>query len=235
MDEMPLSPRRVGLNAFALKLFMAALMLMDHLYVFLPGFPVWFEAVSRLVAPCFCFLMTEGLVYTRSRKKYLLRLYTIGLIMLAMDFVFTAVFGTTPGNSIIMALAVSGSLICAIDQAIAAETPGEKTRFFLLAITLLAFSMVWEGFLVIPMMSLIFYYLRGRKRLMCAVFAAASLIFLAFFDFGKFQWLMIFSVIPIWFYNGQRGPSGLFAKWFFYVFYPAHIWILFILSQTFFR
>lgn len=43
----------------------------------------------------------------------------------------------------------------------------------------------------------------------------------------NFQWLMIFAVIPIWLYNGEKGRS---MKYFFYLFYPAHIYFLYLLA-----
>ncbi|WP_375709512.1 TraX family protein [Latilactobacillus curvatus] len=42
------------------------------------------------------------------------------------------------------------------------------------------------------------------------------------------QWMMIFAIIPILLYNGQKGRS---MKYFFYLFYPIHIWLLFILAS----
>ncbi len=41
------------------------------------------------------------------------------------------------------------------------------------------------------------------------------------------QWFMSFAIIPILLYNGQRGPR---LKYLFYIFYPLHLIILFLLS-----
>ena len=46
--------------------------------------------------------------------------------------------------------------------------------------------------------------------------------------FGNSQWMMIFSLIFILMYNGKKG-YGL--KWFFYIFYPLHIAILYLISN----
>lgn len=45
--------------------------------------------------------------------------------------------------------------------------------------------------------------------------------------FYKYQWLMVF-VIPFFFlYNGKKGKG---MKYFYYVFYPLHIWILYAMQ-----
>lgn len=50
------------------------------------------------------------------------------------------------------------------------------------------------------------------------------------FDPTTVQWMMIFAVIPMYFYNGERGSGN---KNFFYIFYPAHIYLLWILASFF--
>lgn len=47
-----------------------------------------------------------------------------------------------------------------------------------------------------------------------------------------YEWMNVFAVIPILLYNGKRGDGN---KYFFYWFYPAHIYLLFALSWLFYR
>ena len=42
------------------------------------------------------------------------------------------------------------------------------------------------------------------------------------------QWMMVFSIIPLCFYNGKRGRGD---KNFFYIFYPTHIYVLYIAAS----
>lgn len=44
---------------------------------------------------------------------------------------------------------------------------------------------------------------------------------------GQTQWMMVFAIIPILLYNGRKGRSD---KYFFYVFYPAHIAVLYLIA-----
>ncbi|MGI6741180.1 MAG: hypothetical protein ACOX7C_06845 [Brevefilum sp.] len=40
------------------------------------------------------------------------------------------------------------------------------------------------------------------------------------------DWANALVIIPILLYDGSRGRNDKFAKWFFYIIYPLHIWIL---------
>ncbi|MGO3606062.1 MAG: TraX family protein [Pseudolactococcus laudensis] len=43
--------------------------------------------------------------------------------------------------------------------------------------------------------------------------------------------MMIFSLLPICLYNGKEGRK---EKWLFYIFYPLHIIVLYLLSTLIF-
>lgn len=45
--------------------------------------------------------------------------------------------------------------------------------------------------------------------------------------FSKFQWIMVFTIPFFFLYNGNRGKN---IKWFFYIFYPLHIWLLYLIG-----
>lgn len=229
------------IDAFKLKIIMAVLMLMDHLYYFLPGFPEWFHIVSRVVAPMFTYLVAEGMYYTSNKVGYIKRMYLFGSIMLAMDIVFILVFGSAPPNSIIMSLAITASIIFCIDKVVkkgegepTLDTPS-KVKWILLAFFLFVVCLFFEGAMVCPVTGLVFYYLRWNRSVMCGAYIVASLAILWLFRLlGDTQTYMLTAVVPIMLYNGQRGRKGAFPKYFFYIFYPAHIWILFTVKQLFF-
>ena len=47
------------------------------------------------------------------------------------------------------------------------------------------------------------------------------------------QIFALFSLIPIWLYNGEKGKYGKVLQYGFYAFYPVHMLLLFFLSKVF--
>ncbi len=78
-------------------------------------------------------------------------------------------------------------------------------------------------------LGLLFYIFRTNRMAQIIVLAVISVI-AHLFDPTTVQWMMIFAVIPMYFYNGERGSGN---KNFFYIFYPAHIYLLWILASFF--
>jgi hypothetical protein len=80
-----------------------------------------------------------------------------------------------------------------------------------------------EGGPVAVLIAVLFYLFRGKRMAQIAVIAAVS--FLAFLYIEGMEWLMIFAVVPVYLYNSKRGGG---SRYFFYVFYPAHIYLFYI-------
>lgn len=227
--------RRGFLDAFQLKVLMAALMVLDHLYYNL--FPQLYGAhvAARVVAPVFCYLVTEGMRYTRNRRRYILRMLLFGGVMLAGNALLYALYGRWIDNSILLSLAITAAVIACADRARGAAFPA-KLLWALAVAGLFVVSFWVEGGYMLPLMGVLFYFMRDRPVFMWIVFFLALCTpFLGMWaTTGELQaqFWMILAVIPIRCYNGRRGRNDRFAKYFFYVFYPLHIWIIFLLEQA---
>ena len=247
--------KRIGLSAFALKMIMALLMLGDHLVFFLPmyfadipvlaairefgrpvltPFPLQLREFGRLVLPTFAYLMTVSLSYTRDRLRFFLRMAIAGLIMLAGNWILSlALGGPEINNGIFLSLAVSAGLIIAIERIIKNE--GYAILNALAAALLIYAGTFVEGGLITPVMALVFYFLRGQRLAMCIVYIGVSWAYLEMADFMDIQIFQLWAIVPILLYNGQKGGSGgAFDKWFFYVFYPLHVWWLYVIRHLLF-
>jgi magnesium-transporting ATPase (P-type) len=82
-----------------------------------------------------------------------------------------------------------------------------------------------EGGFSLILLGLLFYILRKYRLAQAALIVVTSI--LSWLTLHNAQWLMVFAVIPILLYNGQRGRG---SKYFFYIFYPAHIYIFYIIA-----
>ncbi|VYT99518.1 TraX protein [Clostridium tertium] len=84
---------------------------------------------------------------------------------------------------------------------------------------------------------MLYVFKDDKKKLMMyyPIFSAITFVFISGFSFTyenlfliNYQWMMILALPFMLIYNGEKG-RGL--KWLFYIFYPVHIFILFILGN----
>lgn len=64
-----------------LKIVAIIAMLMDHIWAFIPDTPYYFHWIGRISAPVFIYCCIVSYSNTKSKKKYLARLYIFSLIM----------------------------------------------------------------------------------------------------------------------------------------------------------
>jgi hypothetical protein len=87
-----------------------------------------------------------------------------------------------------------------------------------------------EGGPLFALLGLLFYVFRNQRPIQVAVLASFSLLIFFAGNYTSYQWLMVFAAIPMFLYNGEKG-RGL--KSFFYIFYPAHIYLLYIIATLY--
>lgn len=91
-----------------------------------------------------------------------------------------------------------------------------------------------EGGFLLVLLALLFYIFREKRNIQILILFLVGLVTTGFTFNGlfssNFQWMMMFAGIPIYLYSGKEGRK---MKWFFYIFYPAHIVILYILATVF--
>lgn len=247
-----------GFSTFDLKIIGIVLMVVDHVHeMFAPvGAPTWLDWFGRPVATIFFFTSVIGFTYTHDKKKYMSRLFIFMVLMSLMTSVLEDVVGyeqVVLFNNIFRDLFIGTMFMAGIDQ-FQAMKQGHKLQHFLLGllwvilpfvltvITLAvmnnqaaplllkqiivavfpAILLAENNFMVllIPLL----YLFRNNRLIQCLLIALTAL---AYGVMGSNQWIMIFAIIPIYFYNGQKGPG---MKYFFYIFYPAHIALLYVLA-----
>ena len=251
-----------GLNSYQLKLIALCFMILDHLYSKLnwpmheylnwPFWPQWIPVITRFVSPLFLYLMVDGFYHTRSRQKFLTRLFTAALIMQAGNIVLNYVFHNVDhytgkytfrsllnGNNIFLTLAVLFAFIWCL------ENMKQRKKVILnvvLAFLTGAFSLFLEGGFELLPVTLVVWFFHERKALQCVGICVWSGLLLAKALISYFtgsmgtslyvdlcfdnEWAMFVVIFFILLYNGERGKNTKFTKYMFYVIYPLHLWIL---------
>jgi len=172
--------------------------------------------IGRISFPLFCFLLTEGFFHTRSRRKYGIRLLIFALL-----------------SEVPFDLAINGRLL---------DFSGQNI-FFTLFIGLITMdlmewkqdSFMWKiaacavcasaaellhtdyGWYGIVLITVLYLFHENRKQL-CISGAVLSLLELP----------ASLAFLPVFYYNGRRGKQ---SKYFFYIFYPAHLLALYFAAE----
>ena len=203
---------RLGLSAAALKFLAAALMVLDHIHQMFAaaGASVGLTMAGRAVFPLFLFAAAESFYHTRSKKRYLQRL-------------LFASWGMTLFCLIPVLCAFPLYLVTLLSAN--ESVPGSVIRLLATAALLIPNLLVLEGGPAMAALGVAFYILRGHRVLQITALVLLSV--LVYLTGGGFQCLMGLAALPIALYNGQKGRG---SKTFFYVFYPAHIGVLYLLS-----
>ena len=243
-----------GLNAFQLKLFMAFLMVFDHIYK-IPGLlPTSWDGIFHLLTRCvgawFAFSAVEGFLHTRNRVAYNARLFIWATIMQLGNTILTMLFhskGIHLENNIFLSLAC-GLLVLNLVFGFSKnrQAPRDEKRYLRLGgavlVGLAGVVLTEGGMIIIPFM-LLSYIFRNQPALrtlsyMVLAFLLFCLSIEIYPTMGTTISMMLYNsdwafitVLPfLHLYNGERGYNGKWGKYFFYIFYPAHLWIIALIA-----
>jgi hypothetical protein len=243
-----------------LKGIMLIFMVCDHIHqmFYNQGAPIWLSMVGRLVLPTFLFLVTEAWSHTRSQRRYMLRLLYGSLAMGILSGIVSSIWQNPDVvlmNNIFSSFLVtcwylwcidrirqrkivSGLLlmlvpvVTSIPMLVVGVLSGSDTANLgllrILASIAIAIPnlLTVEGGSLVVLLGVLMYLLRSWR-----IAQAAVVLLFGLWNYlaapGEFQWMMGLAAIPILLYNGKRGKG---MKTFFYVFYPAHIYFLYILA-----
>ena len=230
------------LSATQLKTLAIIAMTVDHTaFLFVDSHSLLYyfmRMFGRLTAPIMAFLLTEGYRHTSNRKKYLSRLFVFAGISQPIYFLF--LHGKMPDNAAVFLLHWNVLFTLAVALIVMMLFDSQKIQTapsMVLLGVLISLAHFGDWSFLIPAWTIIFFcYYKRDTRKMIILFVLASvtlqtLLYLKEFDsfaLFSFQYGTLFALIPITMYNGQRGNvrHKNLNRWFFYIFYPAHMVVL---------
>ena len=234
-----------GISQTTLKLIACISMLIDHFGYILVGNCLIANAASaaeynklyvfyricrnlgRIAFPIFAFCIVEGFYHTKSRIKYLIRLLVFAICCEPLyDLCFHNEYFYWSNQNIFTTLATGLACIIIVD-ALFEKFKDRLNRYILIVsmfLTIAIFALLAQvlhfdygayGVIVIAI-----FYLFYETRIARDV---VSLICI-----GSYNIYSSAAIIPLWFYNGKKG-KGL--KYFFYLFYPLHLVVLYLITK----
>lgn len=226
------------LNRDTIKYIAMAAMLLNHIanVFFQPGTMLYevFVDIGYFTAITMCYFLVEGYRYTRSKKKYGIRLLVFALLS---QPAFAFAFPYNSGWNMMFTLLVCFLILVVRERMM----PGMLRMVVVGLLVLLTTSGDWAIFA--PVFTILFDEWRGdRDRIRAAYIGSAAAfgvlnlmnylevypVMLAFLcATGSAVGILVSGFVIQYLYNGKRAEHGrTVSKWFFYVFYPAHLAIL---------
>ena len=239
------------LNGNGIKLLAAVLMITDHIGMFFFPQALWLRCIGRISLPLFAYMTAEGCRYTKNKFNHLALLAAVALVCQIALFVATR----TLYMCILVTFTLSVLIIYSLQYFKRCAFGGAgPLSVFLSAAGFI--GMVFLTYLVTGISSIngipfaveygfwgcmlpVFAAIpcrdgpgAGSSGKACAWFRLAfflvGLVLLCAFHSSVYEWFALFAVIPLALYNGERGKRNL--KYFFYVFYPAHLALFYLIA-----
>lgn len=216
------------MNVLILKIIALTSMIIDHYgAIFQSGVDIY-RIIGRLAFPIYAFLLVEGYTHTRNVKKYATRLLLFAIVSeFPFDLAFYGSLGFTHQN-IFFTLFIGLVLMYLLDNKEGKYNINNNVlifgAFFIAMLTSVDYNFV--GIIYI----LTFYYTRDFLHPKKIKYQTLSLFLTNLFTLGFRQQFALLSMPLIYFYNGKLGPNNKFLQVFFYVAYPLHLIIFYILK-----
>lgn len=218
---------RNGISQEGLKLLACVTMLIDHIgAVFFPQIQ-WLRIIGRLSFPIYCFLLAEGIHYTRNPAKYGLRLLLVALLAeLPYDLLFSGQL-TWAKNSVMVTLLLGFLAGVAMKQVKNWWTLIAPVPFIIIG-KFLGGSYGMYGVAMV----VLFLLTRGIPYAKVAQLIGMVLLSLRMAGFPGHIGLQIYAIaalVPIFLYSGKKQSRNPAQQWAFTLFYPMHMLILLLI------
>ena len=83
------------MTGFIIKIIAIVTMLLDHIKYVIPATNIFLtQYFGRIAFPLFAFLIAEGMIYTKNRKKYIIRMLIFALISQIPFILFKNIFSS---------------------------------------------------------------------------------------------------------------------------------------------
>ena len=224
------------MSVFSLKIISVISMFLDHYnYTIFPR-QIYFSYIGRLAFPIFAFLISQGYIHTKNLKKYFIRLLLCAFIS---QIPFHLLFKTESLNTIFTLIL---GLLCIYTYDKTYTWLKQRNKYtlcsFIIPLLIILLGSIIRTDYGSFGICLIFIFYLFRKSKIISTIASILLIVIHYFyryygaPLNIYLPTMLFTIIPIFiiiFYNNKKGIN---MKYIFYIFYPLHLTLLYILTLS---
>ncbi len=211
------------LTTSSLKSIAAACMLIDHIaavFTFSPLVTDIMRGIGRLSFPLFAFALVEGYNHTRSRSHYILRMGWFATITeICFDLAFYGNWIDFEAQNVLFTFLIS---LLVLEGYSRYKEQGFGFLFVIIGMFVAALLRT-DHHLFGVLMVFSFHYYRNRPQgYIVAIVLINAIMALAW----SIQLVAVLSLPIIALYNGERGKG---MKYIFYIFYPGHLLLLYLI------
>lgn len=193
------------------------------------------RVIGRLAFPIYCFLLVEGSVHTRDPKRYVLRLLIAALLSeVPYDL---AIYGELNWHhqSVMITLLLGFIMLETLKKCPKLWQKIYTVLVYACGAEILGADYGAEGIFVIALFALtreMPYRLLVQFLGLWCIFSPNHLMalnWLGRFSITVQEWA-VFAVVPIALYDGRKFTKSKALQWAFYLFYPAHLLVLYLIG-----
>jgi len=181
------------------------------------------RSIGRIAFPIYCFLLVEGFLHTKNIWKYILRLLLFALVSeVPFNLAMTGKLINPYYQNIFFTLLIGLLVISGMNYLWRLEKQNKILKVCFCVILVCLGTIISEGLCtdygakgVLPIVAL---YLFRFNRLNQAIVGVISF---------SWEFPAPLAFLPVLSYNGERGKGN---KYWFYVFYPLHLMVLYFIS-----
>lgn len=240
---------RSYISAAVLHIFAMGLMLCDHLWAMLFPAQEWLTCAGRIAFPIFAFMIVEGYLHTHDLRRYFLRLLLGALLSeIPFNLMYAGSIFYPYHQNVLWTFLISLLLIVLIERSRSRLKPIQAIIFsavLTVAGFLLGYIAMTDYYGVGVLTVLTFYFFRTPNwknrlcQLVCLYILHIKILGGYYYSIRIFahdmeivqQGFALLALIPIWLYKGKQGFHNKAFQYFCYVFYPAHMLILFLIRE----
>ena len=234
------------LNRTQIKYLAIAAMFLDHLAAFLlspekyPGLIVLYiimRTIGRVAAPVMFYFLVEGFTHTSSKRNYCLRLLSFAILS-QIPYSLLRYGNVASGD-----LNVMFTLLFSFLMLIVVEKTSNQIIKGMAVFLFMFISIFSDWGLIEPLMAWLFYVNRSDRKkqvrdylLIVGIQLLSTVLFIICNTQSWYEGICqlgTFLVIPLLLaYNGESGRKTLINKWLFYIFYPLHLILIWLILKA---